>query len=1085
MSEYQFVEKPFLDQLRALGWNVIDQGEGIPSDPTVSRRTSFREVVLPQIFRESVAALNHTADGRPWLTAKQLDDLYDYITTQTDSLIEANENIQDLLYKHVVDRNYVTDEAYPTVQFIDFHHWERNHFLAINQLRIDTPGRVKAMIIPDIVLFVNGLPLVVVECKDANAHTANPMWEAFKQLMRYSDQREETHRAGLHEGEPRLFHFNQLLIRTCGLNADFGTITSGDRHFYPWRDIYPASYRTYTPPLGEEREQEILIQGMLPPATLLDLVRNFVLFTTKERETTAGHHEIQRIKLLCRYQQYRAVGKIIDKLRRGETPWARSGVIWHTQGSGKSLTMVFLVRKLRRADDLKDYKIILVNDRRDLEEQLSETADLAGEKVTIISKAAELHQLATPASNFNLVMVHKFQEFRSEDDPAYLRAALATDQQAVPDHSLFRTINPSDRILIFIDEAHRTHGSTLGENVMDAFPHATRIAFTGTPLIAERHQKRSQTTQDRFGPYIDIYYLADSVRDGATVKIVYAGRTAHSKLSDQSALEARFEDLCRELSDAEILAIKRKYGTTGDILEAEARIAAIAADLVDHYISTVLPDGFKAQVVASSKLAAVRYCRAIEQALAARLTAEQAKPQPDPDFIDRIAFLKVRGVVSADGTNELAEITQMRKVSAQDKAVDNFKRSFDPAKPLTGITFLVVCDMLLTGFDAPIEQVMYLDKQLKEHNLLQTIARVNRTAPKKQCGYIIDYIGLTNHLQRAFELYAAEAQSEVCKALFNLAEELPILESRFQRLRNHFIAHGIPQIESFVRQILSGKEDYVILTACIDLMADIRVRADFGVYLMQFLQSLEIILPNRAADPYRVPARRFGYIMAQVKQRYKDDSINVTAVGEKVRLLINDHLRSEGIDPTIPPLELTAPDFLQHINRYTDAKAKASEMEHAIRKHCKVQLAEDPVFYGTMSEKLEATIALHEANWDQQARDLEQMMQDVLRGRQRSSDGVDPQTARYRDLIAQITYGSHEVIPPADQTAILQLVGQVQALLAERTAIINFWGRNAEVSRLDGDLSDLMYLSGVPAIADRAQQLTTEILNLARPPAGR
>lgn len=490
MSEYQFVEKPFLDQLRALGWNVIDQGEGIPSDPTVSRRTSFREVVLPQVFRESVAALNRTADGRPWLTAKQLDDLYDYLTTQTGSLIEANENIQDLLYKHVVDRNYVTDEAYPTVQFVDFHHWERNHFLAINQLRIDTPGRVKAMIIPDIVLFVNGLPLVVVECKDANAYTSNPMWEAFKQLMRYSDQREETHRAGLHEGEPRLFHFNQLLIRTCGLNADFGTITSGDRHFYPWRDIYPASYRTYTPPLGE--------------------------------------------------------------------------------------------------------------------------------------------------------------------------------------------------------------------------------------------------------------------------------------------------DLCRELSDAEILAIKRKYGTTGDILEGEARIAAIAADLVDHYISTVLPDGFKAQVVASSKLAAVRYCRAIEQALAARLTVEQAKPQPDPDFIDRIAFLKVRGVVSADGTNELAEITQMRKILAQDKAGDNFKRSFDPAKPLTGITFLVVCDMLLTGFDAPIEQVMYLDKQLKEHNLLQTIARVNRTAPKKQCGYIIDYIGLTNHLQRAFELYAAEAQSEVRKALFNLEEELPILESRFQ-----------------------------------------------------------------------------------------------------------------------------------------------------------------------------------------------------------------------------------------------------------------------------------------------------------------
>jgi type I restriction enzyme R subunit len=187
--------------------------------------------------------------------------------------------VQKLLYRAQVDVNEFTGEQYPNVKLIDFDHPERNHFLAINQFRIDTPGAGKGFIIPDIVLFVNGLPLVVVEAKDVNEFTANPMEEAFKQLMRYSNQREETHEAGLREGEPRLFYTNQLLIRTCGDHADFGTITSTEEEFfYPWKDIWPQKYRKYRPPLGKERPQEVLIQGMLPKETLLDIVRNCTVF---------------------------------------------------------------------------------------------------------------------------------------------------------------------------------------------------------------------------------------------------------------------------------------------------------------------------------------------------------------------------------------------------------------------------------------------------------------------------------------------------------------------------------------------------------------------------------------------------------------------------------------------------------------------------------------------------------------------------------------------------------------------------------------------------------------------------------------
>ena len=247
MSEYLHVEKPFLDQLATLGWTVIDQGQGIiPSDPAISLRASFREWFLPDVFRKAVQALNRHPDGQEWLTARQVDDLRDQLLRHPSrTLLEANEAVHKLLFKAQVDVNELTGEPDPVVQLIDFAHPERNVFHAINQFRIDTPGCVKSCIIPDIVLFVNGIPLVVVEAKIGDPNTANPLHAAYEQLLRYRNARPETIIAGLREGEPRLFHPNVLLVRTCGEKAEFGTVTSGHEHFSSWKDIWPESRRTY------------------------------------------------------------------------------------------------------------------------------------------------------------------------------------------------------------------------------------------------------------------------------------------------------------------------------------------------------------------------------------------------------------------------------------------------------------------------------------------------------------------------------------------------------------------------------------------------------------------------------------------------------------------------------------------------------------------------------------------------------------------------------------------------------------------------------------------------------------------------
>jgi type I restriction enzyme R subunit len=1074
MSEYLHVEKPFLDQLAALGWTVIDQGQGfIPFDPTVSLRDTFREWLLTEVFRNAVRNINRTVDCTPWLTDRQLDDLASQILRQPNrTLLEANEAIQALFLKAQVDHNELTGESDPVVQLIDFAHPERNRFHAINQFRIDTPGCVKSCIIPDIVLFVNGIPLVVIEAKIGDATTANPMHAAFEQLLRYRNGRSETATAGLREGEPRLFHTNLLLIRTCGEKAEFGSITSGHEHFYAWKDIWPEENRSYVPPLGIEREQERLIQGLLAPTTLLDVLRTCTVFM----DTDSG----KRVKVICRYQQYRAAHRIVQRLRTGKSAEERSGVVWHTQGSGKSLTMVFVARMLRASRDLADFKILLVNDRVDLEEQLAATAKLIGGKVNVIESTTELREhLSTDASDINMVMVHKFME-RAEELPSIVAEALAS-YRPPPSGATFGVVNPSERILLMIDEAHRTQGSDLGENIFEAFPNATRIAFTGTPLITEQHG--TKRTVKRFGEYIDTYKLMDAVHDGATLQILYEGRTADTAIKDKHGFDTKFEDLFRSRSEEELTAIKKKYGASGDILEAEQRIAAISRDLVAHYIDNILPDGFKAQVVCHSKLAAIRYRLAIREALAERLEQENLKQKPDAELIRRIAFLKAVVVVSADATNELAAITEARKESKRWNAVENFCKPFDlddPDKDLTGIAFLIVCDMLLTGFDAPVEQVMYIDKRLREHNLLQAIARVNRVTRNKHRGFIVDYIGLANHLVEALSIYSEDAD-DIQQGLKNRLTELPILEERYQRLLQHFRAAGVIEIEAFVKDALAAPEAAVaVVHSAVGAMQDIKRRADFEVYLKKFLQSLNLILPNAAGHPYRGPARRFGYLLRMVKERYKDDSLDIADAGEKVKALINEHLIDLGINPRIPPIELLSDDFIANVQKHShgDPEAKASEMEHAIRKHCTVHFDEDPAFYKRLSEKLEKLIQVHKDNWEVLVHEYEHLRSEALAGRTDVVEGLTREATTFYDYVVQLSFVDGNV-PDEQRQKLKKLMAEIVEMLQGTIDIIDFWKKPIEVKKLRGNIDTEILLSGIPELVDKHERIAVEIVKLA------
>lgn len=1063
MAEYINVEKPFLDKLRLLGWQVIDQGIGIPQEPQKSLRENFKQVVLPHEFKKAIKKINTTADGTEWLTDKQLDELLREIQNfPGKSLHEANKEMHRLLLKGTsVAKNELTGEQDPTVRLVDFKNYDNNSFIAINQFRLITPGASRQGIIPDIALFLNGMPVCVVEAKDFDV--AEPLSEAFLQVTRYANTRDDDY--GYREGEERLFHYNMFSIITHGTEARVGTISAEFDFYNNWVDIFPEEYKVVDFPPNEER-QEVLIHGMLNKEILIDILKHFTLFIEIKKGV--------EVKIVARYNQYRAVGKIIDNYRAGNTPMEKGGVVWHTQGSGKSLTMVFLIRKLRSLDDLKDLKIIFIVDRTDLEDQLSDTAAMTGEPVRIISRRNKLNELSDDTGYVNMVMIHKFLDEKNISAQSLIEAGL------VPKFEKFETINNSDRILLLIDEAHRTQGGDMGDNLFSAFPNATRIGFTGTPLLTERHEIK---THERFGGFIDFYKFDKAVKDRATVEIKYIGKVSKDKLDDKEAFDAEFEDMFEQRSQAEKEEIQRRYGSFIAYLESKDRIAKIAKNIVEHYHKDILVNGFKAQVVASSIVAAVRYKYELEFAIQNKIAELKALPEEEKDeeLIQQLDFLKVAAIVSSLGNNEPGYISKARREAKEMNAIENFKADFNPEKPETGIGFICVCDRLLTGFDAPVEQVMYLDKSLREHDLFQAITRVNRTKKGKSYGLIIDYFGVTKHLKEALNIYTDKDKLQLedfQKVFRDVDKEIPILEARYKRLLDLFTDNKLKDIEKFLRQKFTDEtEEFEFAEACIETAKNVKFRAELLTYSKSFFDSLDLLFNVQACTEYWIPAKRLGYIIWRIKDRYKDETMDLKWAANKVRKLIDKHLQSLGIDTKVQQVSILSDEFGKKVDYLNKTpKSKASEMEHAIRWHIKVNLEKDPTLYSHFKDRLESILNSYKENWETIVDELQKLREEMAEGRKPTTPGISVVEAPFFDLLKSSVKSENET--EIEKTK--ELIHTLMPILHETAEIRNFWTKAAERKRVEGLIEDEIHYSGVEVLSNKAAELTTEIMKLAK-----
>lgn len=1072
MPEYINVEKPFLDKLRQLGWQVIDQGQGVPQESARSLRENFKQVLLPQEFKKAIKKINTTPDGREWLTDKQLDEiLFEIQNFGGKSLHEANKEVHRLLLKGTsVSRNELTGEQDPSVRLVDYKNYANNSYIAINQFRLLTPGASRQGIIPDIVLFLNGLPVVVVEAKDFDV--AEPLSEAFLQVTRYANTRQDDY--GFKEGEEKLFHYNIFSIITHGREARVGTISAEFDFYNNWVDVFPEEYRTVIYPPDEER-QEVLILGMLNKEILVDILKHFTLFVEIKKGV--------EVKIVARYNQYRAVGKIIRNLREGNTPFEKGGVVWHTQGSGKSLTMVFLIRKLRSCDDLKDLKVVFIVDRLDLEEQLAETAVLANETLNLIESKVDLHELNDDTGDMNMVMIHKFLADNNVSAQSLIEAGI------VPTFEKFEAINNSDRILLLVDEAHRTQGGDMGDNLFNAFPNAVRIGFTGTPLLTDRHETK---THERFGgkvdengePWIDSYKFDKAVHDRATVEIKYIGKVSKDKIDDKELFDAEFEDMFKQRTQAEREEIQRRYGSFIAYLESKDRIAEIARDIIEHYYNDILVNGFKAQVVASSIIAAVRYKYELEIAIQNKIAQLKALPEgeQDNDRIKLLEFLKVQAIVSSLGNNEPGYVSKARREALDTDAKNSFKKDFDFDKSESGIGIICVCDRLITGYDAPIEQVMYLDKGLREHDLFQAITRVNRTKKGKSFGLIVDYYGVTKHLSDALAIYTDRDKDKLKNFLDvfrDINREIPVLESRYRRLLNLFTENNLGEIENFLTQKFTDNSvEFEFAESCIEQAKNIKFRAELLTYSKSFFDSLDLLFNTKAGGEYWVQAKRLGYLLWRIKDRYKDETMDLKWASQKVRQLIDKHLFSLGIDTKVQQVSILSDEFKRKVDDLNKTpKSKASEMEHAIRWHIKVNLEKDPALYSRFKDRLEMILNAYKENWEEIERELGILRDEMAEGRKEEVEGISLVEAPFYDLLKNSLVSENDL----NSNQIKELTYNLVVILKETASINNFWtDRAAERRRIEGLIEDEIRYSRIDGLPEKAAELATELMKLAK-----
>ena len=746
------IEQSAIEILQSQGWEYAN-GKEISPEGLFCERENYSQIVLVNRLRNAIAKINPNIPSDAQEAAVQK-----VLRIASPDLLHNNEEFHRLLVEKVkVPYQENGYERSHEVALIDFEHPANNQFLVVNQYTIIENNQNKR---PDVLLFVNGLPLVVIELKNAASENAD-IKSAYQQI--------QTYKATI----PSLFTYNAICIISDGLECKAGSVSADLSRYMAWKTADGIKEASRFKP-----QLETLLKGMLQPATLLDLVRNFIVFEkSKKEDAKTGLIQIQTVKKLAAYHQYYAVNKAVQStiVASGIHGDKRGGVVWHTQGSGKSLSMVFYAGKLITSPEMKNPTIVVITDRNDLDDQLFDTfassVQLLRQEPVQAESREHLKELLKVASGG--IVFTTIQKFLPD-----LRQAQGSD-------SVYEQLSDRRNIVVIADEAHRTQygfeaklidekdketKEVIGKRIAygfakymrDALPNATYIGFTGTPI-----EGTDINTPQVFGNYIDRYDIKDAVDDGATVKIFYESRLAKVNLDEEG--RRLIEEFDKELEQDEEVTEKQKAKAKWTKLEAivgnRERVKNLAKDIVTHFE--------KRQSVFEGKAMIVAMSRRIAADLYAAITA--LRPEWHNDDLMKGTIKVVMTTNSADGP----EISKHHTTKQQRRELA--ERMKDPADELK---LVIVRDMWLTGFDAPCLNTMYVDKPMRGHNLMQAIARVNRVFKDKPGGLIVDYLGIGTDLKKALSFYGeaggkGDPAENIEKAFEIFKEKLEVVQQMF------------------------------------------------------------------------------------------------------------------------------------------------------------------------------------------------------------------------------------------------------------------------------------------------------------------
>ena len=911
-TEFKTVEKPIIDWLVELGWEYIS--------PEELRRESDEPFDLPTLS-DAIRRLN-TAIVQD---NEDMEKVVNQLRRMSND-INGNREFFEWLKG---ERSIVLwpGKKAETVRLTDFDSIDNNAFVVTNQFRFSGYEDVRF----DIVLMVNGIPLAVIEAK-APTRISLDYREAIKQILRYHDQ------------APQFFKYLALACATDGIDFRYDWITRN--RYFEWKK------KEYEDPLQNS------VMGLFRKDFFLDFTGNFIVFE-KDREKIT--------KKVAMYQQAVAANKIVDRVLKGDKT---SGLIWHTQGSGKSLTMLFAAWKLKKAPQLNNPTILLIVDRIDLERQL--WGCFSNVDLPYTSKALSTKNLISKLKKDSReVIITTVQKFEKVDE----------------------VLSERENIIIFVDEAHRSQYGKLAVRMRRAFPNASIYGFTGTPIDKGPLGKSTFRTFCPQGEtYLDKYSIKQSIEDGATVRLVYQPRLAKYHVPKE-LLDKGFLNITRELSDEDQEKVLRKSAKLRTALKAKKRVDVVAKDVAEHYRTYIEPNGFKAQLVAVDREACALYKEALDKHLPTEYSTVIYTPSPNDGELLRKYHM------------EKEEQLKIARISFQNKD-ENPK-------------ILIVTDMLLTGFDAPIEQVMYLDKPLRDHKLLQAIARTNRPYPGKEAGIIVDYVGIFARLVKALNFQEEDIEG--------VAYNFDVLKTEFKKL--------IASLLSLFRGINRDGSRNSLFASVKRLEDETRLK-EFKSGLTKLRRLYETIAP----DPFLSEHLDDYTWLIQISEGYNKvmnrGKPDLTEYEEKTKQLIKEKLIVEELEKELPVFEIDG-DYLKNLRKkgYTDEE-KVMELQQALEHHIKINLELNP-FYETLGERMERILKSKDGS--HLIREMQKLVEEITEIEEKAKEiGLTREEHALVNVMKEYETGLSES----------QLVSFVRELLKEiKPKLFENWHKKLRVGR--------------------------------------